>query len=250
MKQMHFKPNPFYLFMKNIIVLALMFVAGLNATAQNIEEFYKEVDSFLGKHVKNGKVDYASIKKDPSQLNNLIEQTSSIVISKSNAAEYQAFWVNSYNLHVIDGLVKNYPIKSPLDSKGFFDTQKRAVSGEKLTLNDIENNKLRAQFHDARFHFVLVCGAQGCPPLISTSYKPATLEMQLDTQTKKSINNPAFVVVNGDKLAVSQIFEWYKVDFNTKGSTTVSFINSYLKKPVGEKAKLSYYNYNWSINKQ
>lgn len=236
--------------MKYISILIVSLFISLITTAQTTAEFYKGVDAFLGTHVKNGKVDYAAIKKDPTHLKALIEHTNSIKVSKSNAKDYQAFWINAYNLHVIDGLVSNYPTKSPLDNKGFFDKTKRSVSGEKLTLNDIENKKLRAQFNDARFHFVLVCGAIGCPPLISNAYKPSSLEKQLETQTKKAINNPSFIKVKGNKLSVSQIFEWYKEDFNQKGSTTVSFINSYLNTPVSGNAKVSFYDYNWSINKQ
>ena len=47
--------------------------------------------------------------------------------------EKTAFWINAYNLIVIKAIVENYPINSPMDFAGFFDSKKHPVAGEKLT---------------------------------------------------------------------------------------------------------------------
>ncbi|AZQ44788.1 DUF547 domain-containing protein [Nonlabens ponticola] len=234
--------------MKNLFALLFLIIVSNYGQAQTAS-FYEDTDAFLKTYVSNGKVDYAAIKKDPSSLNKLITQAEAINVSKSSPADYQAFWINAYNLHVINGLVEAYPVNSPLDVKGFFDNTKREVGGETLTLNDIENKKLREQFNDARVHFVLVCGALGCPPIIPNTYKPDTLDRQLTAQTSKAINNPSFIKTKGKKLQVSQIFEWYAQDFNQGENTTLTFINAYLTNPVDENTKVSFYTYNWKINK-
>lgn len=221
----------------------------MSVAGQSTDQFYKDLDGFYAKHVVNGKVDYKAISKDPKEFNTLIDKAHAIKVSQSNALDYQSFWINAYNLHVIKGIIDNYPIASPLDKKGFFDTITHSIAGQSITLNDIENNLLRKKFNDPRFHFVLVCGAVGCPPLISESYKPATLDSQLTTQTTLAVNDKNFTRIGKNTVELSQIFEWYKGDFEQKGKT-IDFLNTYLKTPLTKNTKVKYYPYNWNINKQ
>ncbi|MGO4920090.1 DUF547 domain-containing protein [Maribacter spongiicola] len=219
-----------------------------NISAQDVAAFFNKSDSFFKANVVDGKVKYAAIKNNPEALNALLETAKGISVSKSDAATYQAFWINTYNLLVIDGIVKNYPLKSPLDVAGFFDKTNHEVGGKSTTLNGIENDLLRALFPtEARFHFVLVCAGLGCPPIINRAYTPKTLESQLQKQTVMALNNPNFIKVNKNKVQISQLFEWYKGDFEQKGST-VDFINTYRNEQLPENAKLSYYPYDWSLN--
>ena len=44
--------------------------------------------------------------------------------------------------------------------------------------------------------------------------------------------------------------EWYKEDFTMNGTTEIDFINKYRVEKVAEKSKLSYFPYNWKVNKQ
>lgn len=77
---------------------------------------------------------------------------------------------------------------------------------------------------------MLVCGAIGCPPIINAAYKPETLENQLQQQTKKALNNPNFIKVEGKTVLVSEIFKWYKEDFVKKGKPKlISSINLEMK---------------------
>ena len=149
---------------------------------------------------------------------------------------------------MIKGIVDNYPIKSPLDKKGFFDKTKYELGGTKITLNDIENKKLRAQFGDARVHFVLVCGAIGCPPLIGKAYTASNLEKLLEQQTIKALNNSSFIKVSEKKVALSEIFKWYKEDFVKGGQSEIDFLNTYRKEKVSQDAKVIYYPYDWRLN--
>ena len=145
-------------------------------------------------------------------------------------------------------MVDNYPVKQMLAINGFFDKTKYSAGGKNVTLNGIENILLRAKFpKESRFHFVLVCGGLGCPPIISQAYKPSTLESQLQRQTTIALNNANFIKVKGKKVQISQIFEWYKGDFTHEGNL-VDYINKYRKEPLEPKTKLSYYAYNWALN--
>lgn len=237
--------------MKSIKKLSFVFTALLVTSltfAQSTSDFFSKSETFFKANVKDGRVTYKAIKENPAALNELLEMASEISVSKDNPAEYQSFWINGYNLLVIDGIVKNYPIKSPLDKPGFFDKHKNEIGGERITLNDIENKLLRKNFPtEARFHFVLVCGGLGCPPIIGEAYVPNKLDEQLERQTKLALNDTEFIKVNKNKVKISQIFEWYKGDFE-HGGTVTDFINKYKTDKLPEKAKVSYYPYDWTLN--
>lgn len=218
-------------------------------TAQDLSEFFGKTNVFFDTYVKNGRVDYKAVKEDPSKLHEVLELAKGISVSKSDAANYQAFWINGYNLQVIKGIIDHYPVNSPLDISGFFDKTKREIGGKQVTLNDIENKLLRANFpKEARFHFVLVCAGLGCPPIINTAYLPKSLETQLQAQTELSLNNPNFIKVKGKKVLLSQIFEWYNGDFTLDGKSEIDFVNQYRKEKLNADLKVGYYPYDWALN--
>ena len=238
--------------MKNTVLIIVVLLGGFSAEAQNLDSFYAQANTFFSVNVSNGKVAYDFINENPETLNEVLKTAEGISVLKSDAKNYQAFWINAYNLSVIKGLIGNYPTKSPLDDKDFFDKTKYSLGGKKVTLNDIENKLLRAQFKDPRFHFVLVCGAIGCPPLISKAYIPNTLESQLQKQAKLALNGTYFIKVNTKKKRVegSKILEWYKEDFTKNGMTEIDYINTIRTEKIPTDYKLSYFEYNWKINKQ
>jgi len=231
------------------ILIVLLFSISLQA--QDSSSFFSLTDQFLKTHVKNGAVDYETIYAEPTALNDILHLASTLSISK-DAESYKAFWINAYNLFVIKGVIDNYPLKSPLDKAGFFDKVSYNIAGKNVTLNTIENKLLRAVFNDARLHFVLVCGAKGCPPLIPTAYLPDILEQQLQKQTELAINGTSFIKVNSKNKRVegSEILKWYKDDFVKKGQSEIDFLNQFRTEKISTKFKLTYSSYNWTLNSQ
>ncbi|MGB3142836.1 MAG: DUF547 domain-containing protein [Maribacter sp.] len=228
------------------VLLLVVFVQGI--TAQDPDMFFNKADAFFKTYITNGKVEYKALHEEPAILADLMELLKGVDVSNVNDYTYQAFWINAYNLQVIQGIVSNYPLKSPLDVDGFFDKNKHQIAGKEVTLNQIENELLRAKFpNEPRFHFVLVCAGLGCPPIIDEAYRPSTLNEQLKTQTEKALNDPKFIRVEGGEVKVSQIFEWYKSDFEKAGGV-VNFINSYREPKIPEDNKVSYYPYDWTLN--
>ncbi len=238
--------------MKNSIIILVTFFWSMSFSAQSLSTFIEKSDHFFKTHVFNGRVAYGNIKKDPKALNDILKLAEAISVSNENTSNYQAFWINAYNLSVIKGIVAHYPTKSPLDHDGFFDKTKYSLGGKKVTLNDIEHKLLRAQFKDPRVHFVLVCGAIGCPPLINEAYKPSIVEEQLQKQTELALNGNYFIKVNAKKKKVegSELLKWYKDDFTMNGLTEIEYINKYRTEKIPTNYKLTYFNYNWNINKQ
>jgi hypothetical protein len=226
--------------------LAITFSLLLFSLSVFSQNFFSDMEDFLIKRTSNGLVDYNSIKADPSQLNALLKQVANASAFKGD--EEKAFLINAYNLFVIKGIVANYPVEGPLKIDGFFDKQTFNLRGKKVTLNDLEKETLAKQFPDARLHFVLVCAAVGCPKLASFAYNGKELESQLESQTRKVINDPTFIRLNGPQAQVSQIFDWYAADFGGKDQV-IPFIQKYLLKKVKLSPKYSFYEYDWSLNK-
>ena len=231
------------------IFLLAFFTFSLNA--QDIASFFAKTDAFLKTYVKNGLVDYKQIHSNPTELNDILNSIETLSITKEDTA-YKAFWINAYNLAVIKGIINYYPLKSPLDKAGFFDKITYKISSKNVTLNTIENKLLRAEFKDARLHFVLVCGAKGCPPLIPSAYLPLTLDKQLLEQTKLAINGNSFLIIDSKKkrVKVSEILKWYKEDFIINGQSEIDFLNFFRNEKIPSNFKLSYFPYNWKLNSQ
>ncbi len=211
--------------------------------------FFSAANAVFSASVKDGKVAYGTLKKNPEKLDQALKLAQSFKPDINEPEIYKAFWINAYNLSVFKQVVDNYPLASPQDVKGFFDKTTFKLGGKDITLNDIENKMLRAKFpEEARFHFVLVCAGLGCPPIINAAYRPKTLNDQMQQQTKLSLNNPDFIKVNGDHVAVSQIFKWYKEDFDKQGGT-IAFINKFREDKLSQNPSVSYYDYDWKLNK-
>ena len=235
--------------MKHILkVIILLFLFTNLAYAQNInQDFFQITESFLKEHVKNKLFDYPKAKNS-NELKTLIATIENADLSNATPATKKAFYINAYNLHVINAIVKAHPIESVQSISGFFDKTKVTIAGEQFTLNQFEKERLLAVYQDARLHFVLVCGAVACPPITDFAYQPETLEQQLDQQTKLALDNPAFLKANSNELGLSQIFKWYPDDFGGSSEGFINFINKYKTYAVPTTAKISYYDYDWTLN--
>lgn len=233
--------------MKNVIFLFAFFALHVSLSATSIDDFFNASDQFFSTYVIDGAVDYQAIQHNSTSLDHLIEEVAQQNLDGLNSTNRKAFLINAYNLLVIAQIVDNLPLKSPLDVAGFFDSKRFTIAGETLTLNQLEKKKLLSAFGDPRFHFVLVCGAQGCPPIIDEAYLPATLEQQMERQTRLALNDNNFIRVNGTGVGLSQIFEWYAGDFGGSKQSAVAYINKYRSTPLPS-AKVSFYTYNWTLN--
>lgn len=239
--------------MKRIALLTViatqMFL--MSAVAQSFSPaFFDSTDAFLKEHVEGGVVNYAMIQQDMPALNELVSTISQADVSGESAATRQAFYINAYNILVIKGAMNAYPVASVQDIPDFFDNKAYQVSGEKVSLNQLEKEMLFPEFGDARFHFVLVCGALGCPPLTDFVYRPETLDQQLEEQTRIALNDPYFIRVNDadGRVELSQIFNWYASDFGGSKAAVLEYINAYRTTKIPSSYRQSFYDYDWSLN--
>ena len=240
--------------MKFRILAFLLVTFSLTSISQKsqLDLFFQKTDIFMSMNVNNGKVDYAGLKDNTASLNELIELLKKTEAKDVTEKNYQkAYLINAYNLFVIQGVVKNYPVSSPMQIPGFFKGIKYELGDfGKVTLNELENKLIRKVYNDPRVHFVLVCGGLGCPPIIDEAYLPSKLETQLEIQTKKALNDDSFIRVKENEVLLSEIFKWYPDDFRNKGQDEVNYINKFRTEKIPDKSKIGYYPYDWSLNGQ
>lgn len=202
----------------------------------------------LKKHVSNdGVVDYAGFKKDESKLDTYLALLADDPASESwTRAARLAYWINVYNAFTIKLILKHYPVSSIMDIENGKPWDMQWIKlGEKIySLNEIENEIIRPQFNEPRIHFAVNCAAKSCPPLANTAYTEENLESLLQSQTIKFINNSSFNNLKKEMIAISKIFEWYAGDFGN----IVTFVNKYTNIKINAGAKVSYLEYDWSLN--
>jgi len=230
-----------------LLAIVFIFIINVNFPQQN-ESFFKNANSFLNTYVQNGRVDYAEIKSSGQfKLNALVDFIASETYHESIE---KAYLINVYNLYVINQIVSAFPISSPMDVPGFFDNKIVVINAKSYSLNTLENDILRKKYKDPRFHFVLVCGAIGCPPITNFAYLPNTLDEQLELQTKTALNNDNFIHQEETEKVIylSEIFDWYSSDFGKKTKDVIDYINTYKVNKFNRDYKVKYSKYNWTVN--
>lgn len=229
--------------MQKSIVFGLLFLL-VGFTAQSQTSFYDKADAFFKTYTKDGSVNYTALKADKTLLNGLVKDIASTE-NKTN----KAYLINAYNILVINQMVKNGKTAPPTSINGFFENKTSVVAGKKVSLNEIENEMIRKVYKDARVHFVLVCGAKGCPVIADYAYTPTKVEQQLNTQTTKAMNSNFVYQKDAEKTVyLSKIFEWYKEDFGKTNKDAVAFVNKYRKNKLNTSYKIKHYEYDWTPN--
>lgn len=238
-------------FIKKICLAIGIIFTFYSGYSQSISEtFFLSADQFFNRFVNNGLVNYSAIHSERKTLDSLSIKIKNMPLETLSENEKKAFLINAYNILAVKNVVDRYPVKSPMDIFGFYNGIKHNVGGKSITLDELENKELRPVYKDARFHFVLVCGAMGCPPITNFAYVPNKLEQQMEMQTKIALNNDNFIKVNeaDKKVLLSEIFKWYESDFKQNGSTVIEFTNKYRSNKIPEDYKVDYYAYDWSLN--
>jgi hypothetical protein len=132
-----------------------------------------------------------------------------------NREEALAYWLNLYNAGALDlaaaaaGSGKTSVLRVP----GAFTRRWARVSGEELSLTQIEHGKIR-RFRDPRIHGALVCGSASCPSLRFEPYEGTKLDDQLEDQLRHFFaTGAASIDRSNGRLRLSRIFLWYGGDF-------------------------------------
>ena len=209
---------------------------------------HKLFDGFLGAFVSNsGNVNYSGMKKKEADLDAYLTSLEKTKITTAwSRNEKLAFWINAYNAYTIKLILDNYPVKKITDLNGGkpWDQKWIKLDGKTLSLNNIENDIIRPVFKEPRIHFAVNCAAKSCPPILNSAFTAGSLEKQLQSQTKKFINNTQHNTLGKSEITISKIFDWYGADFGD----VASFIAKYADSTVKPTAKIKYNEYDWTLN--
>jgi hypothetical protein len=100
---------------------------------------------------------------------------------------------------------------------------------------------------------VLVCGAVGCPVLEDKPFAGSDMNIRMDAATRRYLSGPTGALVSEGGLQLSKIFDWYAADFKSAGGP-LAFVRRHLPSAVdaklGADPKVSYLEYNWTLNQQ
>ncbi|MBV6647553.1 MAG: DUF547 domain-containing protein, partial [Cyclobacteriaceae bacterium] len=221
----------------------------LNSPLTNSSQIFNDFQSFFSLFCKEGKVCYNRVKSSAVVLNQLERAIGTHSLSGKSTNYKVAFYINAYNLLCISQVIKTYPdIKSPLDVDGFFKSKKFLVAGESLSLDEIEFKRLFKLRNDARFHLVLVSASNDSPPIWSKAFQPASLEKDLQWRSEIFMNMEEFVELKGDKLEISEIFNWYRDRFEQSSGSVIAFINKYHDQSISTDLSIAYKPYDWQLN--
>lgn len=173
-------------------------------------------------------------------------------------SELHATYINAYNFFTLETVLLNYAdgaLKSISDigGEGSFRAFKEIfhrLGGEKLSLDQIENEKLRPSmnFADGRVHFALICASVGCPVLLGEAYRGETLDTQLDYVTRIGLKLPRMLDLRNGGLKVSQIFDWFYDDFVNQSGSVEAFLRQYSDDLPATLPALDYVDYDWGLN--
>ncbi len=181
-----------------------------------------------------------------------------------------AFLINAYNAHMVELVLTRYPnIKSVWEfgkvlnnpfKKRFF-----KLFGRDYSLDMIEHDTIRAKavYDEPRIHFAVNCASIGCPMLREEAYVGERLDGQLEEQTRRFLSDRSRNRYNpsANALEVSEIFKWYRDDFEAgykgirsreqffaKHAAQLAELPEHQKLVRGEKADIRHLDYDWNIN--
>jgi hypothetical protein len=251
-----------------IALLLLLFAFSQTPALQAAEPDLSQWNRILSTYYDPMKgFDYKNLKaKDEATVQALRQQLARVDVSKLNPKEQLAFWINVYNVNTVGTILENYPVKSirdistdPIVRLNVFKKDRVPFGNGKMSLNDVENEKIRDGFKDPRIHFAINCAARSCPPLREEAYVGARLDAQLDDMTRRFLNGPLGVRTEnkGSKLVVhtTKIMDWFGEDFDKWGGGKAAFIRRYVAADkqramdqAGGKISLDYDDYNWDLN--
>ena len=229
-----------------------------------------------------GEVDYDAwheSRDDERRLNEYLATVS--LYSPENAPERfntrndaLAYWLYSYNAYVIRSVLDHWPLNSVTDLKapvevvkgfGFFYRQRYLFGNKAYSLYAVENSKIRADFRDARIHFVLNCGSESCPILRPELPTGDALEDLLQQASVEFISDERNVYIDraNKRIVLSRIFKWFEKDFirdlQKRGLPSENGVVSYVASVSNEEQRkelqlasdfdVVFSDYDWSVNK-
>jgi hypothetical protein len=237
-------------------VFAGFVLFGLSAAiclADSSTQWINTYNNLLAKYLTSSGARYAAWKNNAADMQGIQQVVDAIAKQKVSGVsknEQLAFYLNAYNAWILHEALGKYPTKSVKDLLfTFFTGDRIKVAGEPMSFDYLEKEIIRLKFGEPRVHFALNCASRSCPPLNPEAFRGDKLDQQLEKLATAFVNSRKGVDYAADKksAALSAIFNWYKDDFKSVGGP-IAFINKRHMPPLPNDTKITYQEYDWSLN--
>jgi len=247
-----------------LALLALTIAVPISSRSAAAEPDYAEWNRLLAGYYDPARgMDYGGLKaRETAALQRLRQSLAKVDVAALDRNQQLAYWLNLYNVNVVSIVVDHYPVDSirdistdPVVRLNVFKKPNVPFGAGAISLDSIENEKVREGFHDPRIHFALNCAAKSCPPLRTEAFEGARVDAQLDDQARRFLAGPGLRVTTHNRdvtLHVSKIFDWFEKDFDRAGGA-LAFLRRHAppdKARVFAKGEVDMDDddYDWSLN--
>ena len=204
---------------------------------------------------------YASVTpEDRKELDSYLRDLQRVEVTRLARDEQKAYWINLYNALTIAVVLEHYPVKSIREidispgwfSRGPWRAKRLTIQGLKVSLDDIEHRILRPFWKDSRVHYAVNCASLGCPDLQPEAYTAEVTEALLEKGAREYVNHPRGARLDGDRLYLSSIYDWFEADFGGSRETLIRHLQRYAEGGLGARLKgfpgTISYDYDWRLN--
>jgi Protein of unknown function, DUF547 len=177
-------------------------------------------DKFLRRYVIKqrgiNRVRYVDVStQQRNRLYDYIWLLSKKQIHEYNRKEQLVYWINLYNALVVKMILEQYPIESLKEihaTANLFqhtpmDAHRVRISHVSLSLNEIKDDIILANWKDERLLYALSSGTLGSPPLLNRAYSVKHLEQQLTEVVTHYVNSPRALKIIDQHLILSKVYQ-------------------------------------------
>jgi hypothetical protein len=137
---------------------------------------------------------------------------SQVPLEAFNRKEQLAYWLNLYNITVLDQLVQIYPErnlkKEVAGRNSIFDAPLVTVSGVQLSLSDIQHRILATNYNNnALIMYGLYQGIIGGPNIRRTAYTGENVDRLLQDNAEEFVNSNRGTQARDDEFKVSSLYD-------------------------------------------
>ncbi|MEO5897859.1 MAG: DUF547 domain-containing protein [Vicinamibacterales bacterium] len=213
-----------------LMLLVCCLLAGVprpdyHAALAQVEALHRPLDQILDLYVRDGLVYYRALKSERGRLD---RYAASLNVAPAtydgwSREEKAAFWLNAYNVFVLQTVIDQYPIKGrssayPTSSirqiPGAFERLKHGAAGRSVTLDEIEKTIL-PEFKDPRLFLALGRGAVGSGRLKSEAFSGDRLEKQLADVHAEFVGEEPMLKIDraAGTVSVTSIVSWHQAEW-------------------------------------
>lgn len=232
--------------MKTITTLLISLLLVTTSLKAQTSNFFDKADEFFHTYAQHNAVQYQLLYHHNKELKALVEQVEQANLADWTTNQQKAFYINAYNIMVINAVVDHYPIASPNEVIEFWDGISYTVAGQAFTLKGLEQHILEI-YQDPKLHFALANGSMACAPIANFAYQPAELEAQLKQRVIGAVNNPQWIHYQPtiQQLELPLLFERHQASFTP---SVLAFLNTYRVEQIEEPVHIVYKNEDWTLN--